>query len=128
MKKILALFIAVFITFSGTAAVMAQQLVDVTADHWAAKEILTVINGGIMGITADGHFNPNEVMTRAEFNTTLLRLLGHRANPSDVDNVFTDVSEDFWAYSDIMKSRNLGLIYGYGDNTFRPLNNISKIY
>lgn len=25
-----------------------------------------------------------------------------------------------------MKSRRLGLIYGYGDNTFRPLNNISK--
>lgn len=126
MKKILAFVIALFFMFSGSASVLAKELVDVTAEHWAAQEILSVINGGIMGITADGHFNPDEVMTRADFNTTLLRLLGHKDNSGETDALFTDVPSTFWAYSDIMKSRRLGLIYGYGDNTFRPLNNISK--
>lgn len=126
MKRIFAFFVALFLMFSVNSSVFAKQLVDVTAEHWAAQEILTVINGGIMGITPDGHFNPDEVMTRADFNTTLLRVLGHKKNPTNVANLFTDVPEDFWAYADIMKSSNLGLIYGYGDNTFRPLNNISK--
>lgn len=128
MKKILACLMAIFFAFSGSSAVFAakQQLVDITEEHWAAQEILTVINGGIMGITSEGYFNPDEVMARADFNTTLLRLLGHRQNPTDVQNVFEDVPEDFWAYGDIIKSYNLGLIYGYGDNTFRPYNNISK--
>lgn len=126
MKRIFSFFVALFLMCAGSSSVFAKQLVDVTAEHWAAQEILTVINGGIMGITADGHFNPDEVMTRADFNTTLLRLLGHKNNPANVENLFTDVPEDFWAYPDIMKSRNLGLIYGYGDNTFRPLNNITK--
>ena len=126
MKKILALFVALFLMVASKSAVYAKQLADITADHWAAQEILTVINGGVMGITAEGNFNPDEVMTRADFNTTLLRLLGHRDNESDVENIFTDVPEDFWAYADILKSQRLGLIYGYGDNTFRPLNNITK--
>lgn len=126
MKKIFGFFIALTLMFFASTAVQAKQLADITAEHWAAQEILTVINGGVMGITEDGYFNPDEVMTRADFNTTLLRLLGHRDNSNENDNIFTDVSEDFWAYGDILKSQRLGLIYGYGDNTFRPLNNISK--
>lgn len=126
MKKIFVFFVSLFLMFSANSAVNAKQLADITADHWAAQEILTVINGGVMGITADGYFNPDEVMTRADFNTTLLRLLGHRDVDNDDENIFTDVPEDFWAYSDILQSQRLGLIYGYGDNTFRPLNNISK--
>ena len=126
MKKIFAFIAALFLMFTANSAVNAKQLADITADHWAAQEILTVINGGIMGITAEGNFNPDEVMTRADFNTTLLRLLGHRDTSNENENVFTDVPEDFWAYSDILRSQRLGLIYGYGDNTFRPLNNISK--
>lgn len=126
MKKIFAFLIAIFLMFSAKSIAEAKELADITAEHWAAQEILTVINGGIMGITSEGYFNPDEVMTRADFNTTLLRLLGHRENQTDVYNVFTDVPKDFWAYGDILKSQSLGLIYGYGDNTFRPLNNISK--
>lgn len=126
MKKIFGFFIALTLMFFGSSAVQAKQLADITAEHWAAQEILTVINGGVMGITQEGYFNPDEVMTRADFNTTLLRLLGHRDNSNEDVNMFTDVSEDFWAYGDILKSQRLGLIYGYGDNTFRPLNNISK--
>ncbi len=126
MKKIFALFVGLFLMFTAASTVQAKQLADITADHWAAQEILTVINGGVMGITAEGNFNPDEVMTRADFNTTLLRLLGHRETSSEAENIFTDVPQDFWAYSDILKSQRLGLIYGYGDNTFRPLNNITK--
>jgi hypothetical protein len=126
MKKVFGYLIALTLMIFGAGNVQAKQFADITADYWAAQEILTVVNGGVMGITEDGYFNPEEVMTRADFNTTLLRLLGHRDNTNENENKFTDVSEDFWAYNDILKSQRLGLIYGYGDNTFRPLNNISK--
>ena len=40
----------------------------------------------------------------------------------DQDNTinFTDVSEDYWAYSQIQDFVKKGYIEGYGDNTFRP--------
>lgn len=126
MKKIFAFFVSLFLMLTANSSVQAKELTDITADHWAAQEILTVINGGIMGITADGKFNPDENMTRADFNTTLLRVLGHRDNSNENENIFKDINEDYWAYGDILKSQRLGLIYGYGDNTFRPLNNITK--
>ncbi|MCR5260735.1 MAG: S-layer homology domain-containing protein [Candidatus Gastranaerophilales bacterium] len=127
MKKIFAFFAAIIFMFTTNLSANALiRLADVNEDHWAVQEIVTVINGGVMGVTSDGYFHPDEVMTRADFTQTLLRLLGHRDNAGYVENVFTDVPEDFYAYSDILKSQALGLIYGYGDGTFRPLNNISK--
>lgn len=126
MKKILSVSLALILMFFTSTTAISKQLADITAEHWAAQEILTVINGGIMGITADGYFNPDEVMTRADFTTTLLRALGHKEVTNEQDNKFTDVTPDFWAYQDILKSQRLGLIYGYGDNTFKPLNNITK--
>ncbi|MGN0193168.1 MAG: S-layer homology domain-containing protein [Candidatus Gastranaerophilaceae bacterium] len=126
MKKLLSFFAALCIIVFGTTFASAKQIVDVTPDHWAAREILYVVNAGIMGVTKDGAFNPAENITRADFNSILLRTLGHKATASSMPNIFTDVDENFWAYSDIMKSQSLGLIYGYGDNTFRPLKNITK--
>jgi len=126
MKKILSISLAFILMFFTSTFASAKQLADITAEHWAAQEILTVINGGVMGITAEGYFNPDEVMTRADFTTTLLRALGHRDVKNEDENKFKDVTPDFWAYQDILTSQRLGLIYGYGDNTFRPLNNISK--
>ena len=126
MKKILSISLAFVLMFSTSTFANAKQLADITAEHWAAQEILTVINGGMMGITAEGYFNPDEVMTRADFTATLLRALGHRDVTNEEENKFKDVTSDFWGYQDILKSQRLGLIYGYGDNTFRPLNNITK--
>jgi len=126
MKKILSISLAFVLMFFTATFANSKQLADITSEHWAAQEILTVVNGGIMGITAEGYFNPDEDMTRADFTATLLRALGHRDAENSNENIFKDVAPDFWAYQDILKSQRLGLIYGYGDNTFRPLNNITK--
>lgn len=126
MKKILSVSLSLALMLFSATAAFSKQLADVTADHWAAQEILTGVNGGVMGITTDGYFNPDEVMTRADFTSTLLKALGHKEVTNEQNNKFKDVTPDFWAYNDILKSQRLGLIYGYGDNTFRPLNNITK--
>lgn len=39
---------------------------------------------------------------------------------------FTDVSEDYWAYSQIQSFVEKGYIDGYGDGTFRPQNPIKR--
>lgn len=126
MKKILSVSLSLALMLFSATAAFSKQLADVTADHWAAQEIITGVNGGVMGITTDGYFNPDEVMTRADFTSTLLKALGHKDVTNEENNKFKDVTPDFWAYNDILKSQRLGLIYGYGDNTFRPLNNITK--
>ena len=47
----------------------------------------------------------------------------------DQDNKinFTDVSQDYWAYSQIQDFVKKGYIEGYGDNTFRPKEPIKRI-
>ena len=46
----------------------------------------------------------------------------------DQDNKinFTDVSQDYWAYSQIQDFVKKGYIEGYGDNTFRPKEPIKR--
>lgn len=46
----------------------------------------------------------------------------------DQDNTinFTDVSQDYWAYSQIQDFVKKGYIEGYGDNTFRPKEPIKR--
>lgn len=39
---------------------------------------------------------------------------------------FKDVRSKYWAYSQIMKAAGTGVVYGYGDHTFKPSNPISK--
>lgn len=126
MKKFLSIFAATCLMFFTAAFAGAKQIIDVTPEYWAAKEILYVVNAGLMGVTPEGAFNPEETITRSDFNSILLRALGHKETPSSMPNMFTDVNESFPAYSDIMKSQALGLIYGYEDNTFRPLKHINK--
>lgn len=49
---------------------------------------------------------------------------GGGINPPTV--TITDVPKDHWARTEIYEFINLGYIDGYGDNTFRPENNITR--
>jgi hypothetical protein len=47
----------------------------VPSDHWAAGAIRYAIATGIMGVDADGNFNPGKEVSRAVLATTIRRLL-----------------------------------------------------
>ena len=51
----------------------------------------------------------------------------HSTEPDQDNKInFTDVSQDYWAYSQIQDFVKKGYIEGYGDNTFRPKEPIKR--
>ena len=124
MKKILPVLFALFLMANNA---LALTLTDVTTKYWAAKEIAACIRDGIIRPYADGSFRPELNVKRAEFNSMLLRALGHKPTEMDVENPFSDLDDDHWAFNDIMKSEEIGLLYGYPDGTFRPESLISRV-
>lgn len=123
MKKILSVLCAIFLMSS---QVNAATVIDVKTDYWAAKEIAACIRDGIIKIYSDSSFRPEAMVKRAEFNSMLLRALGHKPTEIEDNNNFKDLNHNHWAYSDIMKSQQIGLIYGYPDGTFKPEKLITK--
>ena len=119
MKKILAMF-AVFFMMLAFNAANAAVYSDVPADYWANKEITAVVNDNVLPLVAKNTFAPTKDVTRSDFNSALLRTLGHgKANISN-RNPFSDVVSSRADYGDILLSSKLGLIYGYNDGTFKP--------
>lgn len=55
---------------------------------------------------------------------TLVVMIVMTTGLSHANKVFTDVSANHWAKEHIDKMNSLGIITGYGDNTFRPLVNV----
>ena len=118
MKKILAMF-AVFFMLTAFNAANAAVYSDVPADHWANTEITAVVNDGILSLEKKA-FLPEKEVTRSDFNTALLKTLGHRTATVSEENPFSDVVSSRADYGDILLSSKLGLIYGYNDGTFKP--------
>jgi len=92
-------------------------------------QAITVLNKlGIINGYDDGTFKPNNNVTRAEFTAMLLRTRGMGSvgstsleNPPFPDVTTSDVS---WAIGNIRTAREMSIINGYDDGTFKPNNNV----
>ncbi|OQM45981.1 hypothetical protein B6A27_08775 [Anoxybacillus sp. UARK-01] len=52
---------------------------------------------------------------------------GHpSAQAAEIKKDFSDVSPSFWAYNEIMKMKEQGVVKGYEDGTFKPNNAIRR--
>jgi len=118
MKKILAMF-AVFFMMATFNAANAAVYSDVPADYWANTEITAVVTDNILPLKGKA-FLPEQEVSRSDFNSALLRTLGHRTVSLSDANPFSDVVSSRADYGDILLSSKLGLIYGYNDGTFKP--------
>lgn len=92
------------------------------AGHWAQPAIEKWYNNGIVNGYSDGSFKPDNVVTRAEFVTILNNLFGFVEEDT---NIFTDISEDDWFYSNVNKGATAGIIMG-SNGLFRPQDKITR--
>jgi len=81
---------------------ISHTLTDIT-QHWANDSILKVLTDGIMKGYADHTFRPNGQLTRAEAVTALNRLTG-RQPLYNVSNPYTDLTNEHWAFGEIMEA------------------------
>lgn len=129
LKKILATALAAAMIFAMAGTVFAASPFPDTAGVANEAVIARLKALGIVKGDDLGNFNPNNPITRAEFTTMVVRMLGLETAASYVatPTQFPDVTAaSAWAYGYINIATNRGLIKGYEDGTFRPNNNVTQ--
>ncbi|MCK9478564.1 MAG: S-layer homology domain-containing protein [Firmicutes bacterium] len=122
-KRVLCLlFIIVLLPVSGLSA-NAQGTEPIA--YKDSLEILSIL--GIMEDGADGAFEPEGSITRSEFTTMIIKLLNIDEQITDIgsDSMFKDVSADNPALPYITTAAKLGIVSGFGNETFRPDDNVT---
>lgn len=119
MKKFAVNIMALGLLAFGANQVFAADIPDVSSDYWAAKEINEVVDSNIMALQ-NGKFNPEGSVARVDFVQALLKLLSNDNLNVKIQNSFTDVKASDATYGAILRSQQLGLVYGYPDRTFKP--------
>ncbi len=133
MKKILSLVLSLALVFGSFGTVFADEaknvkkvLVpkDVVGTNYeeaaAALMALDVVNG-----YEDGTYKPEKVVTRAEMAKLIVTELGLAENAKAYKADFTDLGGAKWAEGYIGYAQSLGIIDGYGNGKFGPLDEVT---
>ena len=121
MKKLL---LGAFLTLS-MMFTAAFAYPDVDHTHWAAKQINELSEQGVLVGYPDGTFQPDELVTRAEFAAMAIRALGQEHAQVAQPVTFNDINTEFWAYDFIQKALFFDLISAK-DDSFRPNDPVSR--
>ena len=124
LKKILALVLAMVMTFSVMATANAfSDDAQINADYDVAVNVLAGM--GVFEGYEDGSFRPTGAITRAEVAAIIYRIA--TADVKDVNvglyadyNKFEDVKETAWYAGYVNYCANAEYIKGYNDTTFGP--------
>ena len=122
MKKFIAT-LAMLIFLSSN---LSYAMVDIPDNFWAFIEIQDMVDNNIIPVDARGFYNPEDSVFRTDFTGWLLKVLQQGAPNYLEEHPYLDVDQNTRGYMDIMKSKEVGLIYGYPDGNFRPVKYISR--
>jgi hypothetical protein len=100
-----------------------------TIDHWAHNYIETLYRMDIVKGRDQGIFAPDDILTRAEFTKIALKSIGEEIDLyEEVEKApFHDVPLYAWYVPYIKRAKEIGLIHGYPDGTFKPNQPIIKV-
>lgn len=100
---------------------------DVSQSHWAVEEIELMKQLGLMTGDHKARFNPSNFMTRAEMAMIVARYTGKDAMKKNQEPFsYLDVPASHWAASPIEAATQAGIVKGYGNDTFRPNEYVSR--
>lgn len=97
--------------------------VDVAPTRWSFPFVSTISIYGMMKGYPDQTFRPDKPITRAELATALARSFS--VTPTTQASELRDI-RNHWAYADIVKLQQAGILSGYPDQTFRPNQTVTR--
>ncbi|MGO4181137.1 S-layer homology domain-containing protein [Paenibacillus sp. TAF43_2] len=115
-------FAQMLVNALGFTAKGTQELTDAKG-HFAEKAIRALMENGIMTGYADGSFDPNREITRAEIAALLARLLDISLLSTEAK--FQDITAN-WAEDQINALANAGIINGKSGQKFEPKANATR--
>ncbi|NET46313.1 S-layer homology domain-containing protein [Okeania sp. SIO2B3] len=119
MQKFISLF---------SLIALLQLPIIVQAQEEIVDPIERVVAAGLMTKDAAGKFNRNEIISRAELASILVKTFDlEKRESSQKPNVeLKDVSSDYWAYNDIQIVLKNGVMSGYREGMFFPNYKINR--
>jgi hypothetical protein len=95
-------------------------------NHWGKADILFLADRNIIKGQGEGQFIPEGRMTRAEFTTLLIRLLGLKDKNESTALSFNDVHTKDWFYDTIKIGKQYGLVQGITGERFAPNDPVTR--
>ena len=102
----------------------AEPFPDVDENDWFYDEVVYVYENGLMNGVENNQFAPNTATNRAMLATILYRLAGEPAVSGDLP--FTDVAAGTWYTDAVLWAAQNGIVNGLGENTFAPMNTLTR--
>ncbi|MCI9045163.1 MAG: DUF4430 domain-containing protein [Peptococcaceae bacterium] len=102
----------------------AMNFSDVKENQWFYEAVKFVYEAGLMNGEGENSFNPNGNLNRAMLVTILYRL--EQSPEVTTASKFTDVKAGQWYSEAVIWASENGIVNGYEDNTFKPMNNVSR--
>ncbi|PYY26624.1 S-layer homology domain-containing protein [Paenibacillus illinoisensis] len=106
------------------AAAAKQQFQDISTSY-AKDAINHLVNEGIAAGTSETKFEPKKAVTRAEFATFAVRLLGLKPVKNNI-SPYNDTRTTAWYYGNVSAMTNLSILEGKGQGTFQPNASITR--
>ena len=114
---------------SSTPASGDSQFTDLVG-HWTAPFVTALAKRKIVQGFADGTFQPNTRVTRAQFATLIMASFPNPSSSTAASvrpQSFKDVPIGFWAREAIGQAQARGFLSGFPNGFFRPQNNLTRI-
>ncbi|SKC63008.1 S-layer homology domain-containing protein [Maledivibacter halophilus] len=105
---------------------MGANFKDISSDYWAKEEIDIASYHGIIEGYGDGSFMPEKPVTREEMAVMLDRVVSENYENIFNEITFDDIDNKRWSYKSVSQMVKAGIIKGFEDNTFRPMENITR--
>ncbi|MDI6821552.1 MAG: N-acetylmuramoyl-L-alanine amidase [Actinomycetota bacterium] len=118
-KGLLLLVIALLIIFLPKTSAFAQRFPDVPPNHWAFYSIESLASKGIINGYPDGLFRPDVPISRSQIAKLVVPSKTLSLNTT-FKGYFTDVPQTHWAWRYIETAKDMGLVKGFPDGTFKP--------
>lgn len=90
---------------------------DLDGVPWAVESILALYNKGVISLSQDGNFRPDDFITREEYIKMLILCLDIEMDESEVSS-FHDIDETQWYAPYIASAERLGITNGDADGYF----------
>jgi len=90
--------------------------------HWAERQIRDLVSTGVINGYPDGCFRPNQTISRAEFATMIVKVLGLSSSGT---RTFTD-TQGHWGHYTIAAAYEAGIVSGYDTYRFGPDDPITR--
>ena len=120
-KTCAAILLLISLTVFNISPVYALSFGDISA-HWAKDSVQRLASSQIVS-GYNGNFNPNGLVTRAEFAAMIVKAMGLADQAQVVKGSptgYNDVAPSHWASGFIIVAKETGVISGYPSGTFKP--------